>query len=272
LVLVIHGIEAWQPSRRIFADWVARRVDSFIAVSRFSAEKFARWSGVPMDRAFILPNCVDLDRFKSEPRDPILLERYGLKSSKVLLTVGRLVAQERYKGFDEVIEAMPQLLKLFPTLKYLIVGDGDDQQRLAAKVAALRLMDHVIFTGRIAEAEKVAHYNLADVYVMPSSGEGFGIVLIEAAACGLSVIGSSADGSKEALLGGRLGQVINPRDEAALVQAISTAIAGESPKVRLQSVEIFSVPKFRERVGQWMSTQVPAASCVRAKSNIATCQ
>ena len=71
----------------------------------------------------------------------MLIERYGLQSSKVILTVGRLAAQERYKGFDEVIEIMPQLVKRFPTLKYLIVGDGPDRPRLEAKVGALGLSD-----------------------------------------------------------------------------------------------------------------------------------
>jgi glycosyltransferase involved in cell wall biosynthesis len=125
-----------------------------------------------------------------------------LQSSKVILTVGRLIGQERYKGFDEVIEIMPQLVKRFPNLKYLIVGDGPDRPRLEAKAVALGVSDNVVFSGYVAESEKVAHYNLADVYVMPSFGEGFGIVLIEAAACGVPVVGSWADGSCKALLDG----------------------------------------------------------------------
>src|SRR5205085_1990385 len=129
----------------------------------------------------------------------------------VILTVGRLVAQERCKGFDEVIEIMPQLVKRFPYIKYLIVGDGSDRSRLEAKAEALGVRDSVVFTGYIPESEKVAHYNLADVYVMPSHGEGFGIVLLEAAACGVPVVGSRGDGSREALLGGRLGSLVDPK-------------------------------------------------------------
>src|SRR5262249_48645523 len=188
------------------------------------ADRFVGWSCVARDRGSILPNCVDLTRFYPGERDPELVERYGIRSSKVMLTVGRMAATERYKGFEEVIDVMPQLLLRFPELRYLVVGDGSDRMRLAAKVEALGLMNHVIFAGRIPDSEKVAHYNLADVFVMPSYGEGFGIALIEAAACGLPIVGSSADGSRDALLDGRLGRMVDPKKPDALVEAITAAM------------------------------------------------
>src|ERR1700683_1160837 len=221
LALIIHGIEAWAPSKRLVANRLAHRVDAIIAVSHHSAEQFARWSKVPIEQAFILPNCVDLDTFQPQPRDPALLERYGLKAHKVILTVGRLASAERHKGFDEVIELMPPLLKRFPDLKYLIVGEGDDRPRLEAKADSYRVADHVIFTGQIPEREKVAHYNLADAFVMPSTWEGFGIVLIEAAACGVPVIGSRIDGSREALRDGLLGRLVDQRQTEEFVQGVS---------------------------------------------------
>src|SRR5262249_2788092 len=155
-------------------------------------------------------NCVNLDQFQPGERDSALVNRYKLRSAIVMLTVGRLATGERYKGVDEVIEVMPRLLRQFPNLRYLIVGDGSDRVRLEAKARAHGLSGYVIFTGRIAEPEKVAHYNLADVYVMPSHGEGFGIALIEAAACGIPVVGSSVDGSRDALLDGQLGRMVDP--------------------------------------------------------------
>ena len=79
----------------------------------------------------------------------------------------------------------------------------------------------MIFAGRIPESEKVAHYNLADVFVMPSYGEGFGIALIEAAACGIPIVGSSADGSRDALLDGRLGRMVDPKKPDELIEAIT---------------------------------------------------
>src|SRR5438874_2274066 len=109
LALIVHGLEAWAPSRKYWTNRLASTIDAFIAVSRFSAERFTAWSKVPMDRGFILPNCVDLDRFRPQDRDSMLVERYALHSSNVIVTMGRIASAERYKGFDQVIDLMPQL-------------------------------------------------------------------------------------------------------------------------------------------------------------------
>src|SRR5262249_25801940 len=210
LALIIHGYEAWAPCSRRLSNLLVKRIDALIAVSRYTAERFLQWSGVSAACGFILPNCVNLDQFEPRQCDSVLVDRYGLRSAIVMLTVGRLAAGEQYKGVDEVIEVMPRLLRQLPDLRYLIVGDGTDRARLEAKARAHGLSDHIIFAGRIAEAERVAHYNLADVYVMPSHGEGFGIALIEAAACGVPVVGSSVDGSRDALLDGQLGRMVDP--------------------------------------------------------------
>jgi glycosyltransferase involved in cell wall biosynthesis len=256
LVLVIHGIEAWGPSNHPIANLLARRVDAFLAVSRYTATRFMRWANVLKERGFILPNCVDLDRFCPGNRDPALVARYGLQSCKVVLTVGRLGAQEQYKGFDEIIEVMPRLLQQIANLRYLIVGDGTDRARLEAKVRALGLSAEVIFAGRIPEAEKVAHYNLADVFVLPSRGEGFGIALIEAAACGVPTVGSAVDGSREALLDGQLGHLVDPTNPDELVQAITTVIRSEPPRARNNLIETLGVREFQVRVSQWIARQM----------------
>jgi glycosyltransferase involved in cell wall biosynthesis len=259
LTLVVHGYEAWAPSGHTLSNLMVKGIDAFIAVSHYSAERFVQWSGVSAARGFILPNCVDLDRFKPAERDPRLVSRYRLRSAIVMLTVGRLATSERYKGVDEVIDVMPRLLPQLPDLRYLIVGDGSDRARLEAKAEAKGLSDYVIFAGRIAEAEKEAHYNLADVYVMPSRGEGFGIALIEAAACGVPVVGSSVDGSRDALLNGKLGRMVDPKRPDELVDAITGAMRGTRCRARSDLVETFDVSSFRTRVAHWMNEQAAVA-------------
>jgi glycosyltransferase involved in cell wall biosynthesis len=218
----------------------------------------------------VLPNCVDLSAFVPGPKSGALLERYGLRGKKILMTLGRLASEERYKGFDEVLEVLPQLSRVIPDLAYLICGDGADRNRLVAKAKGLGLgvIEHgqtgpasdisvsvprVIFAGRIADKEKADHFRLADVYVMPSSGEGFGIVYLEALACGVPVIGSKADGSREALLNGKLGTLVDPRDPDELITAIVRGLSGSSEKARSaplngESVEFFSAARFEQRV------------------------
>jgi glycosyltransferase involved in cell wall biosynthesis len=255
LVLIIYGTEAWERPRDPLKRQLAGAVDAYISISRFSAERFNSWSKIPIERIFILPCCVDLNYFQPEQRDVTLVERYGLQTQRVILTVGRLASEER-KGFDQVIEAMPLLLKQVSNLKYLIVGDGPDRSRLEAKVTALRLSDHVIFAGYISESEKAAHYNLADVYVMPSVGEGFGIVLIEAAACGIPVVGSQSDGSREALLDGQLGRLVDPKKPDELIQAVASFLERAPLRKRIDGIECFNTQKFKARVSDWCRAEV----------------
>ena len=134
------------------------------------------------------------------------------------MTLGRLVSRERAKGIDEVMEVLPGLARRHPDLAYLVAGDGPDRRRLEDKAAALGIRDRVIFCGRVAETEKAAHYRLADAYVMPSRGEGFGIVLLEAMACGSPVVTSDATSLPEVV--GDAAITVNAHDEGALSNAM----------------------------------------------------
>jgi glycosyltransferase involved in cell wall biosynthesis len=218
LVLVIHGIDAWTPPRGALARFLAARADFVLSVSEHTTRRFAAWSGIPSDRVLLLPNCVDLAAFTPGPRDPTLAARYGIAGRRVIMTLGRLVSRERAKGMDEVLEVLPALLAEQPDLTYLIAGDGPDRTRLEAKARELGIGERVVFCGRVAEAEKAAHYRLADAYVMPSRGEGFGIVLLEAMACGIPTMASLKDGGREALRDGALGILVDP-DDAQYVKA-----------------------------------------------------
>lgn len=216
LVLLIYGIDAWQPPPGRLAAGLAGQVEAVISISRLTAGRFRGWAGVKEDQLFILPNAVEERRYGAGAKNPDLLRRYGLSGKTVLLTLGRLAATEQYKGVDEVLELLPELAISHPEIAYLIGGDGDDRKRLEGKVRDLGVGDRVVFAGYLAEAEKADHYRLADAYVMPSRGEGFGFVFLEAMACGVPVLGSKLDGSREALRDGALGVLVDPRDRADL--------------------------------------------------------
>ena len=250
LYLIIHGVDAWKPLRNSAVNYSLRYVTNFIAVSSVTRRRFLRWAPVRQDLGMVLPNCVDLNLFAPGEKPEELLDRYGLHGRVVLMTLGRLAEEERYKGFDEIIELLPSLLQDVPNVSYLLVGDGPDRPRLEEKARQLGVADRVIFAGRISDDEKAAHYRLADVYVMPSSGEGFGIVYLEALACGVPVIGSKTDGSRDALLNGKLGRLINPRDPQELRTAILASLAEgkAASEGRHASVEYFSIERFQQRV------------------------
>lgn len=250
LGLIIHGIDAWQSTGSRLVNRIASSVDFFIAVSDFTRQKFCKWTKLSADKGFILPNCIDLEQFTPGPKNPELLARYGLASKKVILTVGRMSASERYKGFDEILNVLPELVREIPELAWLVVGDGDDRPRLEQRARQLGVTDRVVFAGRIAEGEKVAHYRLADVFAMPGRGEGFGIVYLEAMACGVPVIASCKDASREAVQNGELGLVVNPDNPHELVEALLSSL--QNPLNVPVGLEYFSYGRFKERVFELM--------------------
>lgn len=244
--LVVHGIEAWSPSRHLIANRLAGRVDRCVAVSDHTRRCFTGWSGLPMDRTTVISNCVDLDRFTPGPKREVLIGRYGLEGRRVILTFGRLAGEGRAKGFDRVLEVLPRLARRIPDVAYLIAGTGGDRARLERKAAALGVGHRVVFTGYVPEHEKVDHYRLADVFAMPSRGEGFGIAVIEALACGIPVVASAADGTREAVLDGELGAVVDPDDPEVLVGALTAALRQRAPTDRSRLTG-FGPGKFRAR-------------------------
>jgi phosphatidylinositol alpha-1,6-mannosyltransferase len=235
-VLVVHGIEAWSPRHSI------RKCRAVISVSEVTRDRLLQSTHYG-GHVFVLPNAVHLEQYGIRPKRDDLVERYGLAGKRVLLTVGRLDARERSKGFDEVLDVLPQLPG---DVVYLIAGGGDDFPRLQQKAIDLGVGDRVRFTGLFDERDKTDLYNLADVYVMPSRGEGFGFVFLEAMACGVPVIGSTLDGGREALLDGQLGTLVDPNDPAALRDAIAELLARGERKIP-EGLDYFSFEKFAAR-------------------------
>jgi len=250
-LLITHGIEAWRHLKKPFSERLLHRCRGIVSVSALTRDRVLAWSGY-RGPTFVLPNAVRLECYGMRPKNETLVARYRLAGKRVLLTVGRIVSQERYKGFDEVIEVLPDLPS---DVVYLIAGGGNDTPRLRAKTHDLGVADRVVFTGLFPEEEKPDLYNLADVYVMPSRGEGFGFVFLEAMASGVPVIASSQDGGREAILGGELGLLVDPTNPAAIRAAIEELLRRGSRSVPA-GLGYFAFEKFIERVGVIVTSAV----------------
>ncbi len=247
LALMIYGIEAWEAPRHILVKYFARHVRSVISISEITKKRFRQWTRMDDRRIHILPCSVDMSLFGVGPKNFERLRRYGLQDKKVIMTFGRLASEERYKGFDEVLEVLPELARDIPTIAYMIIGDGPDRSRLETKAENLGIRERVVFTGYIPEEEKADHYRLADAYVMPSHGEGFGIVYLEAMACGIPVVASRLDGGRDALKNGELGILTDPDDPQELRNAIRQALKRQRGHVPV-GLEYFSFQSFQDRV------------------------
>ncbi|MEO7741972.1 MAG: asparagine synthase (glutamine-hydrolyzing) [Usitatibacter sp.] len=245
MMALIFGIDAWQPSSRA-RKALLRFVDRFVSISEVTRTRFQSWSGVGGQKVSVLPNALHRRRYAPGPKNPALQRRYGLEGKVVLVTLGRQDASERYKGCDEVLDAIAAMLGDIPNLAYLIVGGGSDEERLRRKAASMGLASQVRFAGVVAEAEKADHFRLADAYVMPSRGEGFGFVFLEAMACGIPVVASSLDGGREAVMGGRLGTVVDPTDPMDVIRGIREALGRQKGTVP-QELEHFSFENFELR-------------------------
>ena len=244
LLLIIHGIDAWQPTRHLLANRLARRVDHLVSVSRFTLEQFRDWAGARQGSTTIIPNAVDLGAFAPGPADPALLERYRLGGRRVIMSLSRLPGPDRHKGIDEVLDVLPRLIKRIPELTYLVVGEGPDRDRLEGKAWNLGLSQNVVFTGAVSEAEKAAHYRLAELFILAGRGEGFGIVLLEAMASGVPVVASTRDASQEVLQGGLLGGLVDPDNlqdlEAGILHALDHPIRVEREALTCYAYDSFA--------------------------------
>jgi phosphatidylinositol alpha-1,6-mannosyltransferase len=247
LLLVLYGIEAWTPPRGLAARLV-KRADAVVAISEYTKGRFLEWSGVQSSRVHVIPCGVDAKRFGTGPKRDDLLRRYGLHDRTVMLTVARLAGRERAKGIDEVLESLTDIAREIPNISYLVVGDGEDRQRLEEKAFSLGLSNRVVFAGFVEEEEKADHYRLADAYVMPGRGEGFGIVYLEALACGLPIVASSLDASAEVVLSRSFGRVVNP-DRPSELRAACVDVLTDSGSRRgvPRELSTFSLARFRAR-------------------------
>lgn len=227
LWLQLHGWEAWEDMGRT-ERWAAEQAKLITSVSRYTRRRFLSVSGVDPARIRVLPNTVE-PCFSPGSKPSHLLDRYDLCDRLVLLTVGRLDPDERCKGHDKVIAALPEILARFPNVVYLVAGRGEDQSRLEILAQKLGVEKAVVFADRVSADELPELYRMADLFVMPSTQEGFGIVFLEAAATGVGLIGGNADGSADALADGAIGIAIDPADPVALVRAILEGLDGHAP-------------------------------------------
>ena len=227
LWLQLHGYEAWDHMNRAVR-WSAERASLITSVSRYTRRRFLSLTGVDPSCVRVLPNTVD-GGFSPGAKSDVLLDRFCLRGKRVLLTVSRLDPNERRKGHDRVIAALPAVVAAVPNAVYLVAGHGADRTRLEALAQSLGVANNVVFAGRVAPDELPQLYRLADLFVMPSAQEGFGIVFLEAAASGLRSIGGNADGSIDALADGVIGSAIDPNDSEGLVHAIMNGLDGGGP-------------------------------------------
>lgn len=224
--IVAHGIDVWKPLSRARRAGL-RAATGAIAVSGATAEKLVEVQRLPRNRVVVIPNALDPE-----------LERRargsaGERPDPRVLTIARLAASERYKGVDDVIRALPAVLESVPQTRYVVVGDGDDRPRLEQLAREAGVTDRVTFAGEASEAELDRELRSATVFAMPSGGEGFGIVYLEAMAYGIPVLAARSGGAPEVVADGETGFLVPYGDVGAIADRLVALLRDEEQRTRL---------------------------------------
>lgn len=201
--------------------YLLSKIDHFFPVSNYTAGVLIKF-GVDPDRITVVANGSDPELFKPINSDA-LKKDLDLENRKVILTVTRLVKR---KGVDTVLRAISAIRDKFPNILYLIAGEGPEETRLKKLTTKLNLQNQVKFIGRIDYKKLPEYYNAADMFIMASRTElpdveGYGIVFLEANACGKPVIGTNSGGVPDAIVHGKTGLIVPENNDLKLVEAIS---------------------------------------------------
>lgn len=240
-ICYVHGEEMnTADSSREFR-WMVQRVFRDVAFVVANSRNTARmlrehWGMAPARIRQLYPG-VDATHFVPASRDPIVRSQLGWGDRPVVLTVGRL---QKRKGHDQIVLALHKVRQSVPDVLYAIAGDGQERAILEAMVASEQLADHVQFLGEIDEALLIRCYQQCDLFVLPNRQvdgdfEGFGMVLLEAQACGKPVVAGASGGTAETMRIPETGQVVccdGPHELAAVI------------------VELLGDPALRERMGE----------------------
>lgn len=252
--VLLHGVEVWDPELEPERKHAIRSATVRLSNSRYTAR---RVSAQHPDLGPIHPCPLALLPDDHRPTAADIEEAtrlLGPDRRPTAIIVGRMSVRERYKGHDELLEAWPRVVASVPRARLLIVGKGDDADRLRTKAAALALGDAIRFTGFVADGVMREMLALSDVFAMPSRGEGFGLAYLEAMRRGLPCIGSDADAAGEVIADGTTGRIVHDGD-LTMLAAVIVELLRDPPRARAMGEagrrrerEVFTFDAFRANV------------------------
>ena len=248
---IVYGIEVWKTLPRL-SSWGISRIHRILSISAYTQQQMMAHNGLTEDRFCIFPTTLDPLSGSRTKLDRGVL---GLPQGPMLLSVSRLASSENYKNIRSVIESMPEVLAHVPDTFYVIVGDGAQRKTFEELARDMGLADKVFLPGAVLDKLLPSYYENCDLFVLPSTKEGFGIVFLEAMYHGKACIGARAGGVPEVIRDGATGLLVDPSKLATQVpQAILRLLKdhalrktmGADGKARLDNN--FSLDRFRDRL------------------------
>jgi glycosyltransferase involved in cell wall biosynthesis len=259
LAVCTHGVEVWNPLP-IVRRLALRRADLVLAPSRFTAERVSTVQGVPPSKTLRLPWALDPEFLKLAESSKRASLPLAFPKGRVILAAGRWSAAERYKGVDRLIEALPEVLASVPDAHLVAVGEGDDLPRLQGIAAERAVSARVSFFPPAHQPELISYYENCDVFALPSSGEGFGFVFLEAMALGKPVIGGAHGGTPDIIEDGVTGYLVGENDSALLVSRLIALLTDKALRRRMgqagrqRAIRDFSFTSFQQALEQALTS------------------
>ena len=231
-IVMSHGVEVWKPLPRLRCRALLS-ADLVLAPSSDTAQKLAEIQSVSPAKIRKLPWPLNPDFRRMVDNAAALALRKEFPTGRVILTVGRWAAAERYKGLDDLIRAMQQLREQFPGLHLVAVGEGDDLPRLQKIAGDLGVSGSVRFLTGLSREEIAACYARSEIFALPSTGEGFGLVFLEAMAFGKPLVGAAWGGTTDIVEDNVNGLLVPPNDLKSLIAALERLLEKESLRAEL---------------------------------------
>jgi glycosyltransferase involved in cell wall biosynthesis len=223
-IIATHGVEVWEPLAPIRRRSL-RSANLVLAPSQSTSDYVAAQQKVKPERIRVLPWGLDPSFEEILPVAKRTSPPPEFPKGRVILSVGRWLSDERYKGMDTLISSLPRLLPRLPEVQLALVGEGDDRQWLENLAEKNGVRSHVHFLSGLSYTELASCYSACEIFALPSRSEGFGLVYLEAMACAKPVIGGAHGGAPEVIIDGVTGYLVQHGDTNQLATSLDTLLS-----------------------------------------------
>lgn len=267
----VHGVESWAPElgpgrKEVLQDATLRIANSTYTARRVEHTHPELGAVVPCPLG-LLPDAPRVAPRPDDDEDMIATDIDAVLatlSARTALIVGRMDEREKHKGHDVLIDAWPHVRNAVPDAQLIVVGQGSDVARLKGKAAASGAGDAIIFTGFVSDVALRALRQRVSLFAMPSTGEGFGLVYLEAMRDRLPCVASNIDAAGDVIANGETGFLVDPIDPGAVASAIVPLLEDEALRTAMGEAghrrfeAMFSYDKFKKRFLDIIEQHFPA--------------
>jgi phosphatidylinositol alpha-1,6-mannosyltransferase len=256
--VMLYGIEAWQQLAGVRRR-ALQRADFMISISDYTKQRAVEANALITDRVYLLPNALE-----STSVEPFTTATQSTATAGTrLLSVCRLEQAEQYKGVDKTIEVLPEVVKAVPDIQYVVVGGGTDLERHKQLAEKFGVAERVHFLGFLRDESLRACYRDCDVFVMPSAGEGFGFVFLEAMKYGKAIVAADSGGAPEVVQDGITGSLVQSGNKEQLAEALISLCLDPGKRQRLGQAgyqrlqENFTFSHFKQKLTEILLRELP---------------